>query len=105
MPDQAPKVIGYARVSLAEQAANGYSLAAQEDAIRAACVQRGWELLEVVRDEGASGKSLDRPGMTRALAMIASGDAQGLIVAKLDRLSRSVVDFATLLGWFQDEAE
>ena len=98
-------VLGYARVSTAEQADNGYGLAAQEAAIRAECERRGWTLLEVVRDEGASGKSLDRPGLHHALERIANGEAAGLIVSKLDRLSRSVIDFATLLSWFTTEAE
>ena len=94
-------VIGYVRVSTHEQASNGYGLDAQEAAIRNECDRRGWALLEVVRDKGASGKSTDRPGLQRALSLIASGQATGLVVSKLDRLSRSVVDFAMLLEWFR----
>jgi DNA invertase Pin-like site-specific DNA recombinase len=95
-------VIGYARVSTAEQGSNGYGLDAQEAAIRDECQRRGWRLLGVMRDEGASGKSLDRPGLREALERIASGESGGLIAHKLDRLSRSVVDFGTLLDWFTD---
>jgi len=95
-------VLGYIRVSSAEQVASGAGLAAQEAAIGEECERRGWTLLEVVRDEGESGKSLDRPGLTRALDRIARGDAAALVAAKLDRLSRSVVDFGTLLDWFSD---
>jgi DNA invertase Pin-like site-specific DNA recombinase len=61
------KVVGYVRVSTAEQNENGYGLEAQEGAIRAECDRRGWTLLEVIRDEGVSGKSLDRPGIRLAL--------------------------------------
>jgi DNA invertase Pin-like site-specific DNA recombinase len=93
-------VLGYARVSTAEQAGNGYGLDAQEAAIRDECARRGWTLLEVVRDEGASAKSLDRPGLRSALERIAAGEAGGLLASKLDRLSRSVVDFGVLLEWF-----
>lgn len=100
MTNSAPAVLGYTRVSTAEQATNGVGLAAQEAAIRAECERRGWRLVEVVRDEGASGKSLDRPGLTSALERIAAGEVSGLVAAKLDRLSRSVIDFATLLEWF-----
>jgi DNA invertase Pin-like site-specific DNA recombinase len=57
-------------------------------------------LLEVARDEGHSGKSLDRPALHGALQRIAAGEAGGLVVAKLDRASRSVVDFGRLLEWF-----
>jgi DNA invertase Pin-like site-specific DNA recombinase len=56
--------------------------------------------VRVHRDEGQSAKTLDRPALTRALEQLAAGDADGLIVAKLDRLTRSVIDFAMLLDWF-----
>jgi DNA invertase Pin-like site-specific DNA recombinase len=92
-------VLGYARVSTAEQAGNGYGLDAQEAAIRDECERRGWTLLEVIRDEGASAKNLDRPGLRRALERVAAGEAMGLLASKLDRLSRSVVDFGVLLEW------
>lgn len=95
-------VIGYTRVSTAEQARNGYGLDAQEAAIRDEAERRGWPLLRVIRDEGVSGESLDRPGIREALERIAAGEAGGLVAAKLDRLSRSLVDFGTLLDWFTD---
>src|SRR5688500_3167328 len=94
-------VLGYARVSTAEQT-SGYGLDAQESAIRGECERRGWTLLAVVRDEGASAKSLDRPGLRHALECIAAGEASGLIASKLDRLSRSVIDFGVLLEWCTD---
>lgn len=96
------RLLGYVRVSTAEQAESGYGLAAQERAIADACERRDVELLELVRDEGQSGKSLDRPGLVSVLERIAAGDADGLIVAKLDRLSRSVIDFGLLLEWFTE---
>ena len=92
--------LGYARCSTQEQADAGNGLAAQEKAIRAECERRGWRLLDVARDEGHSGKNLDRPALHTALQQIAAGKAGGLIVAKLDRASRSVVDFGQLLEWF-----
>jgi DNA invertase Pin-like site-specific DNA recombinase len=99
------RVLGYARVSTVEQAQTGYSLDAQATAICGECERRGWALLETIVDEGESGGSLDRPGLERALEAIAHGDASGLVVAKLDRLSRSVVDFARLVEWFEREAD
>jgi DNA invertase Pin-like site-specific DNA recombinase len=95
-----PSVIGYARCSTAEQTASGLGIAAQEATIRADCQRRGWALIEVIRDEGESGKSLDRPGLKNALERIAQGEAGGLVAAKLDRISRSIGDFADLLEWF-----
>jgi DNA invertase Pin-like site-specific DNA recombinase len=76
-------------------------LLAQRRAIEAEGGRRGWDLVEVISDEGASGKDLDRAGLLRALGLIAEGKADGLVAAKLDRLSRSVVDFGTLLEWFE----
>ncbi len=92
--------LGYARCSTQEQADTGNGLAAQEKAIRAECQRRDWTLLDVARDEGHSGKNLDRPALHGALQQIAAGEAGGLVVAKLDRASRSVVDFGRLLEWF-----
>src|ERR1700710_142122 len=95
--------IGYVRVSDDEQAASGLGLLAQEERIRVAVVVDGDELVEVIRDEGESGENLHRPGITKALAMIAAGEADGLIVARIDRLSRSVRDFVDLVDCFKRE--
>ena len=94
------RLLGYTRVSTAEQATSGLGLEAQERALRDTCSARGFELVEIVCDEGQSGKTLERPGLEQALRRIAAGEADGLVVAKLDRLSRSVIDFGLLLEWF-----
>jgi DNA invertase Pin-like site-specific DNA recombinase len=91
----------YSRVSTDEQAQHGYGLDAQRTELQRAAVFHRWEIVEVIRDEGVSGKDLDRPGLRRALELIAAGDADGIAVAKLDRLSRSVVDFGDILEWLQ----
>ncbi len=91
------KVIAYARVSTEEQSQNGVSLAAQEAKLRAYADLYDLELVEVILDSGASAKSLNRPGLQKALAALESGQAEGLLVAKLDRLTRSVRDLGTLL--------
>lgn len=90
------EVIGYTRVSTSEQFDSGAGLEAQRAAIEGECARRGWELLAVYEDV-ASGKSLDRPGVRDALAAVEGGEAGGLVVAKLDRLSRSLMDFAGLM--------
>jgi DNA invertase Pin-like site-specific DNA recombinase len=95
------KVIGYARKSIAENG-NGHSLDAQEETIRAEAARRGWHVVGIVRDDGHSGRDTHRPGLMRALAAVAAGEADGVVAAKLDRISRSVVDFGTLLDWFRD---
>jgi site-specific DNA recombinase len=54
----------------------------------------------VLEDAGVSAKTMDRPGLPQALAMLARGEAQALIVLKLDRLTRSVRDLGELLEGF-----
>ena len=91
-------VVGYMRVSTAEQADSGLGLAAQRAAIELEVERRGWRLVATHEDAGASGKSLaNREGLRAALRVVRGGDAQALVVAKLDRLSRSLLDFASLM--------
>src|ERR1022692_4719837 len=90
-------VVGYVRVSTDEQAVSGLGLAAQRAAIEAECTRRGWTLV-AVHEDALSGKNLDRPGMAAALAAVESGAASAIVVAKLDRLSRSLGDFASLMA-------
>lgn len=59
------------------------------------------ELLDVIVDTGESAKDLDRPGMVRILELVGSRAIEMVIVAKLDRLTRSVKDLAVLLEQFQ----
>jgi len=91
-------VIGYVRVSTDDQAESGLGLEAQRVKLADECARRGWTLVAVAADEGLSGKEmLKRPELNRALDRIEEGDAQILMVSKLDRISRSVYDFSGLL--------
>jgi site-specific DNA recombinase len=95
------QVVAYARVSTDTQAERGVSLQAQLSKLHAYAELYELEIVEVIQDGGASAKSLDRPGLQRALALLDTGQAQGLLVAKLDRLTRSVRDLDTLISaWF-----
>lgn len=96
-------MIGYLRVSTEEQASSGLGLEAQRDTIQRYAEQHGWEIVWYV-DEGKSAKNMDRPELQAALARLHAPikgkykrDVDGLVVAKLDRLSRSVPDFAGVL--------
>jgi DNA invertase Pin-like site-specific DNA recombinase len=71
-------------------------------AIEAACERSEWELLEVVTDRENGVSSLERPGLARALEQIADGQARGLVVSDLRRLSRSIIDLGALVEWFRD---
>lgn len=97
-------VVGYVRVSTDEQAESGLGLAAQRSAIEAECQRRGWTLA-AIHEDALSGKSMNRPGLAAALQAVESGNASAIVVAKLDRLSRSLRDFADIMvkaqarGW------
>jgi len=88
------RVIGYTRVSTAEQ---GLGLAAQRTTIQAEAERRGWDV-QWIEDDGFSAKDLKRPGIQQALTLLATGRAEALVTAKLDRLSRSVIDFSQTLS-------
>lgn len=89
-------VYGYSRVSTDEQASSGLGLAAQRTIMEQAAIGRGWSV-EWATDAGVSGSvsMADRDALGPVLGGIARGDV--LVVAKLDRLSRSLADFAALM--------
>lgn len=91
------RAVCYLRVSTREQAEEGVSLAAQEEKTRAYCVARDWTCAGVIADEGASGGTLDRPGLQEALDLCRRGEVEVVVVLKLDRLTRSVKDLGDLL--------
>jgi DNA invertase Pin-like site-specific DNA recombinase len=101
-------IVGYCRVSSEAQGADGYGLEAQEQAIVRACEARGWEAPRLVR-EVASGSEAGRPVLADAVLDVfearVNGDRGILMVARLDRLTRSIVQFASLMeaaqrdGW------
>jgi hypothetical protein len=88
------RAIGYIRVSTDKQADFGVSLEAQSEKVRAMAVVQGAELAELIMDAGESAKSLNRPGMEKLLALVDSKAVDTVIIAKLDRLTRSVKDLA-----------
>jgi DNA invertase Pin-like site-specific DNA recombinase len=94
---------GYVRVSTAEQAAGGLGLDAQRAAISSACELRRWKLQAVYEDAGVSATATNRPGLKDALAACRSHDDALLIVAKLDRLSRSLLEFTALVEQMKHE--
>src|SRR6202171_3051430 len=95
------RVIGYARVSTDKQADRGVSLDAQTEKIRAMALVHDAELIDIIVEAGESAKSLNRRGMQRLLTLVESGEVHTVIVAKLDRLTRSVKDLCELLERFE----
>lgn len=101
--DGPTRTVAYVRVSTEKQADKGVSLEAQQAKLRAYSELYGLELVEVVVDAGLSAKTLDRPGLARALGMLRTGEANALLVVKLDRLTRSVRDLGSLVeDYFAD---
>jgi site-specific DNA recombinase len=99
------RAIIYSRVSTDEQATKGVSLDAQRERLDAYCrALFGAAPFAVLSDEGVSGKRLDnRPALQKALGMLAAGEADALVVVKLDRLSRSTRDVLDLAERCQRE--
>lgn len=97
------RVLGYERVSTAGQADSGLGLDAQRSAIEAEAKRRGWEVAGFETDEGVSATAARRPALDRALARLADGEADALVVSKLDRLARSTLGFAEVLATAQRE--
>jgi len=81
-------------VSTEEQGDLGAGLEAQRPAITATCRARGWRLLGLHEDVASGTALANRPGQEAALAVVRRGEARGRVVAKLDRLSWSVIDAA-----------
>jgi len=91
------KAAGYIRVSTEEQASEGLSLGNQESRIKAYAESQGWQLCEIFREEGHSGKSINRPELKRLTAEIKSGKYDVVLVYKVDRLTRRQKDLWFLL--------
>lgn len=89
-------VVAYLRVSTDEQVQSGLGLDAQRAAVEGEAARRGWSVVWEV-DEGVSGKLRNRPALDRALGRLKAGEAQALVVAKMDRLGRSVIQASDVL--------
>ena len=96
------KVAIYARVSTEEQAKEGFSIPAQKERLRAFCQSQGWTIVKEYIEEGWSAKNLERPQMKKMLRDIKKGEIDIVLVYRLDRLTRSVLDLYVLLKSFDD---
>ena len=101
----AAAVIGYATISGSEDGVKGQELTEQAEAIARECERRGLALLELVRErQPENGKGLERPGLGYALRRISAGEANGLVVSELSRLTSSVAELGAILRWFNRSA-
>jgi len=92
MTEKTLKAIGYCRVSTEEQAREGVSLDAQAEQIRRYCELYDLSLVDVLIDEGRSGKDMDRPAMRELMARVEQGEVEAVVFYKLDRVGRNTVD-------------
>lgn len=96
-------VLGCVRVSTEEQERSGLGVKAQIDKITEDCQRRGWSF-EILMDLGCSGKHMNAE-LRRALELLRTGQADALVVAKMDRLARStkhasdIMETASAQGW------
>jgi len=94
------KVFGYARVSTEEQIKSG-SLKQQQETIRSYCKSRHrWELVRLFTDAGVSALS-HRPEWEELMRRLEAGEAEAVVVTKLDRWGRSVKDLVTSIDQLQ----
>lgn len=92
-----PGVVAYLRVSTGEQADSGLGIEAQRRVIRQYAELYKVDVVDYVVDDGYSGKDLERPGIRRVLQLLEEGKAEGIVIAKLDRLTRSTRDAGDLV--------
>jgi site-specific DNA recombinase len=96
----------YTRKSSEEGLAQEFnSLDAQRESAEAYILSQrhaGWTVLaERYDDGGYTGANLERPALERLLGAIETGQVECVVVYKVDRLSRSLLDFARLMGIFE----
>lgn len=96
------KAVGYTRVSTQKQADTGVSLEAQEGSIHSYCKTFGLTLVDMIEDAGKSAKTLNRPGFIRLLQMTERGEVGAVVVYKLDRAFRSLIDALVTLQLLKD---
>jgi DNA invertase Pin-like site-specific DNA recombinase len=91
----------YIRVSTEEQAKEGYSISAQREKLKAYCQVQDWNDYKFYVDEGISAKDTNRPQLQQMIQHIKEGLIHTVLVYRLDRLTRSVVDLYKLLEIFE----
>lgn len=98
------RVLAYLRVSTEEQAEEGFSIPAQRQRVADFCRSQwgGAAAVSWYVDEGQSARKLDRPALSRLRAEAAPGDV--VMVLRLDRLTRSVLDLYTLLKEWEERS-
>lgn len=95
------KVAIYIRVSTKKQVEEGYSLDAQRERLEKICETAGYIIYKVYADEGKSGKDTNRPAFQKMMQDMKEGKFDKILVMKLDRISRSVIDLEIMIKEMQ----
>lgn len=90
-----PRAALYTRVSTEDQAAEGFSLEAQREKLRAYCDARGWRVVGPYVDDGYSGRDDRRPAYQRMLEERDRWDT--ILVMKMDRIHRNSRNFMAMM--------
>ena len=91
------RIVGYVRVSTVEQARHGESLQTQQQRIKRYLELADAELVDIITDDGKSGKNLDREGFQEVLRRLRNDEVDGLCISRLDRMTRRVRDLIMLV--------
>lgn len=92
------KIVGYIRVS-SEGQLDGFGIDAQRELIKRMAEAKGFEIVSICVEEAVKGDTevVDRPALLDALAFISDGDADGVLVARVDRLARKLTTQEVIL--------
>jgi len=93
----AGRMIGYIRVSTQGQGTNGHSLDGQRTRLQDAAAREGFELVDVVSEVESGAK--ERDGLAEVQARVLTGEAQGILFPKIDRLGRSMIHLLKVVEW------
>lgn len=92
-------VVGYIRVSTANQVENGDGLEIQSRKIVEYCKEKGWAVDHIYADKGISGRIQERPALLELLKDCEAGKVKKVVVYKSDRLSREL----TVALWIETQ--
>src|SRR4051794_32098139 len=100
-PHEVNRVLSYLRLSKGEPEEGAAGIEAQRVSVRAEAQRRSWTIIDEVADVGYTAANLKRPGIQDAFGRLAAGEADALVVSRIDRLSRSLLDFAGVMDLAQ----
>ncbi|BAU27949.1 site-specific DNA recombinase [Aneurinibacillus soli] len=95
------RVAIYVRVSTDEQAKEGFSIPAQKARLTQYVQSQDWDIFDYYIEEGVSAKDTNRPELQRMMHDISHRKVDIVLVYRLDRLTRSVLDLYQLLQDFE----